>query len=328
MTASFDTARGASQQEGLESIQALNDRFAAATVRIELFNRRTSTGSQFDQRFGREFRDWETTAQALIRARVSLQEIEAARATLGDELERLTSSEGWAGTAGDQRVSQIESAIAAVVSETDISDESADQVLRAWLAALRADRRLQDAILNAPVITAEYSLDRPDVATEAIGTVVPEGIRPPNVHTARLIYAQGLVDTRLDLTANVSFSWFDESRPGMKGHFRDLRAGIEGKFRLRDIANYGAPTLSFAGLYVYLHQEPLGLGLMAFNEADIEDTGHLGVFQTKLEFPTANNSMRIPISFTYSNRTELIRESDVRGQIGLSFNMDALFASP
>jgi hypothetical protein len=41
--------------------------------------------------------------------------------------------------------------------------------------------------------------------------------------------------------------------------------------------------------------------------------------------PTANNAIRIPISFTYSNRTELIKESDVRGQVGISFNLDALF---
>ena len=76
---------------------------------------------------------------------------------------------------------------------------------------------------------------------------------------------------------------------------------------------------------MYLHQEPLGLGLVGFNDAEINKPGHIGVFQSKLEFPTANNAMRIPLSFTYSNRTELINESDVRGQIGISFNLDALF---
>ena len=59
--------------------------------------------------------------------------------------------------------------------------------------------------------------------------------------------------------------------------------------------------------------------------AEINKPGHIGVFQSKLEFPTANNAMRIPLSFTYSNRTELINESDVRGQIGISFNLDSLF---
>jgi hypothetical protein len=53
----------------------------------------------------------------------------------------------------------------------------------------------------------------------------------------------------------------------------------------------------------------------------------VGVFQTKLEFPAANNGVRIPLSLTVSNRTELIKESEVRGQIGVSFNLDSLFAA-
>jgi hypothetical protein len=95
---------------------------------------------------------------------------------------------------------------------------------------------------------------------------------------------------------------------------------------LRDLRNYGAPTLSFAGLYMYLHQEPLGLGLELFNQQEIDEPGHIGVSQAKLEFPTASNTIRLPLSFTYSNRTELIREADVRGQFGISVNLDALFA--
>jgi hypothetical protein len=42
-------------------------------------------------------------------------------------------------------------------------------------------------------------------------------------------------------------------------------------------------------------------------------------------FPAANNTVRIPLSFTASNRTELIKEADVRGRFGVSFNLDALF---
>jgi hypothetical protein len=49
------------------------------------------------------------------------------------------------------------------------------------------------------------------------------------------------------------------------------------------------------------------------------------VFQGKLELPAGKNAIRVPVSFTYSNRTELIKESEVRGQIGLSFNLDQLF---
>ena len=55
--------------------------------------------------------------------------------------------------------------------------------------------------------------------------------------------------------------------------------------------------------------------------------GAMSGLESKLEFPAANNGMRIPLSLTISNRTELIKESEVRGQIGISFNLDSLFAS-
>ena len=38
-----------------------------------------------------------------------------------------------------------------------------------------------------------------------------------------------------------------------------------------------------------------------------------------------NNVVEIPISMTWSNRTELIQESDIRGQIGLTLDLDAVF---
>ena len=94
---------------------------------------------------------------------------------------------------------------------------------------------------------------------------------------------------------------FDEKREGLSSVLRDIRLGVEGKFKLRSLNGYGRPTLT--------------------------EKGHIGVFQTKLEFPAANNSVRIPLSLTVANRTELIKESDVRGQIGVSFNLDTLFAS-
>ena len=114
----------------------------------------------------------------------------------------------------------------------------------------------------------------------------------------------------------------------MPNHFRDVRIGLEGKFKLREPrTGYGRPSSAFAGLYTLLNQEPLGLGLTRSTAPTSKTRGHIGVFQAKLEFPTANNSMRIPLSLTVSNRTELIKESEVRGQIGVSFNLDSLFAS-
>jgi len=52
--------------------------------------------------------------------------------------------------------------------------------------------------------------------------------------------------------------------------------------------------------------------------------GHIGVVQGKLTIPI-NGVLKIPISVTWSNRTELIKEKDLRGQVGLTLDLDSIF---
>jgi hypothetical protein len=54
--------------------------------------------------------------------------------------------------------------------------------------------------------------------------------------------------------------------------------------------------------------------------------GVINFGQAKLDFPIGSSGMHIPISMTFSNRTELIKESNVRGNIGITFDLDKLFA--
>jgi len=44
-----------------------------------------------------------------------------------------------------------------------------------------------------------------------------------------------------------------------------------------------------------------------------------------LEFPTVNNGVTIPVSFTDANRTDLNKESEVRGSVGLTLRFDSVF---
>jgi hypothetical protein len=318
-TASFDTARGEKKTE-LADLQTVQNQFAAAGVRVEVLNLRKATGARYLSAFRRSFAEWRVAATELA----DLDLTTGKEDELANGLQSLIADPAWKTKKPDEREKAVAALVAKTAQGVTVSDETKAGVRKAWLRALRTDRALQNEVLNAPVLTAEYAFQRPDVATQAIGTVVPAGTRPPNLHTGRVIYAQGLGRLSLDFTSNASFSFFDDERPGMDGVFRDFRLGIEGKFTLRELANYGAPTLSFAGLFVHLHQAPLGIPI-AFNDAKINKPGNIGVFQAKFEMPTAKNSIRIPLSFTYSNRTELIKESDVRGQIGVSFNLDSLF---
>ena len=322
LVASFDTARDEAA-EGLPNLQALNSQFSELAVRFEILNRRDVT---LDRVRG-EAEKWQKRAEELHTG-IHALDLSEPQELLEEKLTTLLKTDEWTNGTSEERVTLVTAIVRSVVDGAVAPAGPANALRTAWLEALDAYDRLETAIANAAVVTADYSFQRPDLTTEAIGEVVPAGERPPSVHTGRVVFAKGWPDRRLDVTANASVSFFGDKRAGMPGYLRDIRAGVEGKFKLRTLANYGAPTLSFAGLYVFLNQEPLGLGLTAFNQAQIEARGHIGLFQTKLEFPAASNTIRIPLSLTVSNRTELIQESEVRGQVGISFNLDALFAEP
>ena len=325
ITASFDTSRSG-QPAALEALKlkTLSNQFSELGVRVELINRRKLTAAAYEKAHAESLTKWFSEATALQRSldafiqdRDTRTLIAEVGKRLGDELD----GAAWQTLTVDKRTTIIEG----ILKDIRLPERLQAAIMPRWLATLRADRVHQDAVANAAVLTFDYTFQQPDLAKEAIGTIVPKDVRPPNLHTARLNFAKGIPGYRLDLRTTTSSSWFQETRPGMPGKFRDFRFSGEAQFKMREIQNYGTPTLSFAGLYAYLHQQPLGLGLVAFNDAAIKEKGHIRLLQIKLTLPTSNAAITFPISFTYSNRTELIKESEVRGQIGFAFNLDALF---
>lgn len=53
--------------------------------------------------------------------------------------------------------------------------------------------------------------------------------------------------------------------------------------------------------------------------------GDIRIGQVKLTMPIKGGLVKIPVSFTWANRTELINESEKRGQIGLTLDLDSVF---
>lgn len=318
---SFDTSRG-DVPEGITSIESLNDQFSEVAIRVSLLNRRDPKNPAFQKRM----REWSIKAKDYAN-------------TLNKEAPKYQSfidSSEVVVTATDlkteeKRVDSVRNGMAKWLSKAYLSleEEHIIELTRLadkWIATEEANRSLYYQYAHGWVVSGEYAFQRPDISTEMIGLAVPAGTRPPSLHTVRLLAAKGFPDRLLDFNFNLSMSWFQEKRSEMDGRWRDIRIGVEGKFYLKTISNWGVPVLSFAGVWMNLRQRPLGLGVIIQGE-NIDKTGHIGVFQTKLEIPTANAAVRIPISFTWANRTELVRESDVRGQIGITVNFDALFVS-
>jgi hypothetical protein len=54
--------------------------------------------------------------------------------------------------------------------------------------------------------------------------------------------------------------------------------------------------------------------------------GDIAVGQVGLNIPIKSLGMKFPITLTFANRTELIKEKEIRGNFGFTFNWDTLFS--
>jgi len=146
----------------------------------------------------------------------------------------------------------------------------------------------------------------------------------PDLGSINLVTSKGFSDGP-ELTANASFTWFQSLPAGStSGHIRDARISAQFDVPLKEIKQIGKPTVSLSGMFLALFEQPLGQQVLV-NDVPVSLTGNIGLVQGKLTIPT-KNAVSIPISVTWASRTELIKESDVRGNIGLTFDLDKLFA--
>jgi hypothetical protein len=183
-------------------------------------------------------------------------------------------------------------------------------------------------IRNTPLLTLEYNFVRQSLPTSQNVTSVQPAQSIPDLSTLTLVLERGFKGVNApELTLNAESTWFNSSvagNPGV-GRLRDYRASGQLDVPLKTIQNVGQPTLSFAGQFLALVEEPLGQKVM-LNGVTIDRRGNMGVFQTKLSIPVKDSGLKIPISFTYASRTELIKESDVRGNVGITLDLDSLFS--
>ena len=203
------------------------------------------------------------------------------------------------------------------------------QRLAATMAdSIRSYRTARDTVFEGvargSTLTFEYIFGRMAVPEEGLRSF-PSGSSAPDLSTARLILSSP-IGTFGEATLNGSVTFFNSTLPEMDGNLRDIQIAGGVELRLPEIQSVGKPVLSFAGLAAFLHQQPFGVKV-AVRDVETAD-GTIGVFQTKLTFPAGRSGVRIPVSFTVANRSEFNTETEVRGAIGVTFDMDQLFSRP
>jgi hypothetical protein len=162
-------------------------------------------------------------------------------------------------------------------------------------------------------------------------------VNQPNTSNIRFIYSHQPTRSPTLVTANVAATWYHQTLAGTStGRFRDLQIAGQLDRRLPEIPNLGNAVVTFGAYYQWMKEDALinigsgnvapGSGIVLPNTAAtlLGTKGHIGIFQGKLTIPI-NGALRVPISVTWSNRTELINEKDLRGQIGLTLDLDSVF---
>ena len=131
---------------------------------------------------------------------------------------------------------------------------------------------------------------------------------------------------RIDLTANGSFTFFHQRPVALSltsprpGRFRDFQ--FAGQMTVPFKVGNSQFDFWFSGRYERLLEDAQTLA-----GAVIPDTkGDIAYGQFGLNIPITSLGIKFPVSFTFANRTEFIKEKEVRGNFGFTFNWDTLFS--
>ena len=196
---------------------------------------------------------------------------------------------------------------------------------------LKTTTKIRDLISKSPIVTLEYTDMLQGSITTAMASANPQATttsaKLPSLSNFKLIVAGG-TGLGITLTSNASLTIFNSIPAGTKtGRVRDFQLSGEVDVPITEIKSLGVPTVTFSGLFLSLQQQPLGMPIEV-NGVPVNMKGNLGLAQAKITFPVKKGSgVQVPLSITYASRTEFNREHDVSGQIGVTFNLDSVFAA-
>jgi hypothetical protein len=216
----------------------------------------------------------------------------------------------------------------------DEKREEVRKVLEQQFASFPADELAQDEVvigaLNSYVASlVSYTAKKNELLEEINkGTVISfeytnhREVNAPDQSNFRFIAERGTVGG-LDFTANASLTIFNK-RPAAADSKRVKEFSFAAQLdkRLKDTMGLGDSTLSFTGKYERALSDAVALDgtVLAGTKGDI------AAGQVKLTIPLGQTGIKLPLSVTFANRTELVREREVRGNFGFTLDFDSLFA--
>ncbi len=300
-SASFQPGSGSDNEDPTVVDQA--DRLTAWTARFDIVNQRDPRAQMHGAQWTALF---DTSGAALAGDTAAAFKLLAAETSYDAWLkETRTAAQGATDAALDEvLLARILAFQALSVSEsTELAMLSAATSYQAYL---QGRETLIAGIAKAPVVSIEYTNGR------ALDT--------PTTSNVRFIAERGVRGG--SLTGNFSLTAFDGDRPAGTGRLRDVQAAVQYDVPLPQLLSGETPTMVSFALRAQWLREDVIVDDVLFPGT----TGTVVVGQVKVLVPVSGSLVRVPIALTVANRSELVKEKLVRGQVGLTFDVDSLVA--
>jgi len=318
--ATFDTSRGSTNGVFTGS----TNQVSAFLAHVDLLNWRDPRSKRFDGK-------WETLRTG------AFQEMTTRLSNAINELDQNVAYRAaykeWKGKLIDSIVG--EPAKLTDLATTALSTFPLDKVPK---DAIKAAADATTTVLNARASILDYVGTSPIISLDYTDSFAVKAVSPapqlPDLSNLKLIVETAPFHGG-SFTVNASATMFNSRPVGFSAkRFRDAQAAVQLDIPIKSaVATLGNALITFAGKFEHIASDtlpatPVGIPTSLFVD-DLSSTGaalkgNLALLQAKLTIPIKNTGVKIPLSVSWANRTELIKESDMRGNIGITFDMDTI----
>ena len=154
----------------------------------------------------------------------------------------------------------------------------------------------------------------------------------PDLYTVTVVWEHALGAARkTDLTVNGVANFYRREPSPTTKQFKSFDVALQLDHPLGNLPLVSQAALALSTRYSHLPNDTVaaapaeeGTAAATATTVGTAPKGNIFVAQLKLTIPVKNSGIKVPLSITASNRTELIKEKDVRASFGVTFDLDAL----
>lgn len=340
--ASFDLSRPGSKQVSTAGpattatpavssivLPSSSAQFSSLSARYDIYNPKDTRSKQYQD----AWRDWFTKNETTLRdaAIALLTATNPFLSQIGNDPKYQTLKETYGPKLVQAAPADMDSILADYLSHLLALAKAANPNFDQQLLSVRAayaqyGQVYNDAIKDLrgkPQFSFEYTFNRP--------------LNQPDTDNFRFIYGSNPFSGGGLLSANLAVTIYQGQIPAgaRYSRFRDVQASAQFDRPLPNYLSYPA-VLTLAG-YVQYQVDPSviniqpgllvpGTSITLPQNAQVllGPKGTTGIVQGKVTLRMKNSGVRIPIAVTWASRTQLIDATDVRGNVGITYDFDSL----